>query len=52
VCGGDDFVEYLGADVCEMIARCDGAEGHFVIIPDGNRMTIEVRPRFGTGQTE
>lgn len=43
-CGGDDFCEFLGDDVCEMVARCDGAEGHLVIIPDGDTMTIEVRP--------
>ena len=49
VCGGDDFVEFLDNDVCEMVARCDGAEGHLVIIPNGDTITIEVRPRFGQG---
>jgi len=49
ICGGDDFGEFLGDDVCEMIARCDGAEGHLVIIPNGNTMAIEVRPRKKMG---
>ena len=44
VCGGDDFAEFLGADVSEMVAKHDGAEGWLVIIPDGDTMTIEVRP--------
>ncbi len=42
-CGGDDFAEFLGDDVCEMIARCDGADGWLVIIPQGNMMSVSVR---------
>ena len=43
-CGGDDFVEFLGDDICEMVARCDGADGYLVIAPHGDEMAISVRP--------
>jgi hypothetical protein len=45
-CGGDDFVEFLGDDVNEMIARCDGSEGILEIIATDGEMAISViRPK-------
>jgi hypothetical protein len=41
-CGGDDFIEFLGDDVNEMIARYDGAEGTLEIIATDGEMAISV----------
>lgn len=46
-CGGDDFAEFLGDDVCEMIARCDGADGHLIIKPTANMFIVEVKVKAG-----
>jgi len=45
-CGGDDFIEFLGDDVNEMIARCDGAEGTLEIVATDGEMAISIiRPK-------